>query len=115
MNLFLCYPKCSTCQKAKAILDEKGIDYQIRDIKLDNPLNFELTSWIKKSGLPVTKFFNTSGIIYREMDLKNKLAKLSEKEQIELLSQNGMLVKRPILILEDKVIVGFNRKEYDIL
>lgn len=115
MNLFLCYPKCSTCQKAKAILDEKGIDYQIRDIKLDNPLNFELTSWIEKSGLPVTKFFNTSGIIYREMDLKNKLAKLSEKEQIELLSQNGMLVKRPILILEDKVIVGFNRKEYDIL
>ena len=105
--LFLCYPKCSTCQKAKAWLDERGISYELRDIKTDNPTAEELTLWYRKSGLPLKKFFNTSGLQYKALGLKDKLSAMSEEEQLELLSTDGMLVKRPLLVGDDFAIPGF--------
>ena len=104
--LFLCYPKCSTCQKAKAWLDERGISYELRDIKTDNPTAEELTLWYRKSGLPLKKFFNTSGLQYKALGLKDKLPGMSEDEQFALLATDGMLVKRPILVLDDGHLVG---------
>ena len=111
--LFLCYPKCSTCQKAKAWLDERGISYELRDSKTDNPTAEELTLWYRKSGLPLKKFFNTSGLQYKALGLKDKLSAMSEEEQLELLSTDGMLVKRPLLIGEDFVRVGFRQPEWE--
>ena len=96
--LFLYYPKCSTCQKAKAWLDERGISYELRDIKTDNPTAEELTLWYRKSGLPLKKFFNTSGLQYKALGLKDKLPDMSEAEQLALLATDGMLVKRPLLV-----------------
>lgn len=96
--LFVYYPKCSTCMKAKKWLDEKGIEYEMRDIRQDNPDAAELKEWWQKSGLPLKKFFNTSGNLYKSMNLKDKLSQMSEEEQIRLLSQDGMLVKRPVLV-----------------
>lgn len=110
---FICYPKCTTCQKAKKWLDEKGITYELRDIKENNPTVSELKQWYKISGLTLKKFFNTSGLLYKSMDLKNKLPEMSDDEQIELLASDGMLVKRPILTDGRKVIVGFREKEYE--
>lgn len=111
--LFLCYPKCSTCMKAKKWLDEKGMEYELRDIRTENPTAEELREWWEKSSLPLKKFFNTSGNLYKEMKLKDKLPEMSEEEQLRLLSTDGMLVKRPILISEDKVLVGFREKEWE--
>lgn len=110
--LFICYPKCTTCQKAKEWLDDNGIRYELRDIKTDNPTLTELTDWYKKSGLPLKRFFNTSGLLYKSLDLKNKLADMSEQEQLELLATDGMLVKRPIAIAGDKILVGFKEAEW---
>lgn len=112
MLKFICYPKCTTCQKAKKWLDDNRIDYEIRDIKLDNPTFEELTEWYNKSGLPLKKFFNTSGLLYKSMDLKNKLPQMSEDEKLKLLSADGMLVKRPLLISDDFVLVSFKEKEW---
>ena len=111
--LFVCYPKCSTCMKAKKWLDEKGIEYLMRDIKTENPSAVELKEWYQKSGLPLKRFFNTSGNLYKEMKLKDRLPEMSEEEQIELLSTDGMLVKRPILVDGDAVLVGFKEKEWE--
>ena len=110
---FICYPKCTTCQKAKKWLDENGISYEFRDIKENNPTLAEIMEWHKKSGLPLKKFFNTSGLLYKSMQLKDKLQDMSEEEQYKLLSSDGMLVKRPIVVTGDKVIVGFKEKEYE--
>ena len=112
MMKFICYPKCTTCQRAKKWLDEKGIEYELRDIKLNNPTLEELSEWYKKSGLPLKKFFNTSGLLYKSLDLKNKLPEMSEEEMLELLATDGMLVKRPLLIGEDFVLVGFKETEW---
>ena len=111
--LFLCYPKCSTCQKAKAWLDQRGISYDLRDIKLNNPTAEELTAWYQKSGLPLKKFFNTSGLQYKALGLKDKLPEMSEEEQLALLDTDGMLVKRPILVGEDFVRTGFRQAEWE--
>lgn len=111
--LFLCYPKCSTCQKARAWLDERGIFYDLRDIKLNNPTIEELTAWYQKSGLPLKKFFNTSGLQYKALGLKDKLPAMSEAEQLALLATDGMLVKRPLLIGEDFVLTGFRPAEWE--
>ena len=108
--LFLEYPKCSTCKRAKKWLDEHHIEYTDRDIKLDNPSFEELKDWYGKSGLPLKKFFNTSGLIYRDLGLKDKLENMSENEQLKLLSGNGMLVKRPLVISENAVLIGFKEK-----
>lgn len=110
--LFLCYPRCSTCQKAKKWLDEKGVDYTYRDIAQENPTCEELTGWYRQSGLPLKKFFNTSGMLYKELGLKDKLPTMSEEEMLQLLATNGMLVKRPLLVSEDKVLVGFREPEW---
>lgn len=110
--LFVEYPKCTTCKKAKAFLDAKGIDYTDRHIKEDNPSVEELESWIEKSGLDINRFFNTSGILYREMGLKDKLADMSEDEKLTILSSDGMLVKRPILVGDDFVLVGFKESQW---
>jgi arsenate reductase len=112
---FICYPKCTTCKKAQAWLDSKGLTYEVRDIKTENPTEAEITVWYKKSGLPLKKFFNTSGLLYKSMQLKDKLADMTEEEQIKLLSTDGMLVKRPILVTENTVLVGFKEKDYEIL
>ena len=111
--LFLCYPKCSTCQKAKAWLDERGISYELRDIKTDNPTAEELTLWYRKSGLPLKKFFNTSGLQYKALGLKDKLPGMSEAEQLALLATDGMLVKRPLLVGNSFVLTGFRAAEWD--
>ena len=111
--LFVNYPKCSTCKKARKFLGEKGVAFEDRDIKEQNPTVEELKEWIAKSGLPVKKFFNTSGMLYRQMELKDKLPNMSEQEMIELLATDGMLVKRPILVSEDKVLVGFRQAEWE--
>ena len=113
MLKFICYPKCTTCQRAKKWLDDNKIDYELRDIKLDNPTLEELTEWYKKSGLPMKKFFNTSGLLYKSLDLKNKLPEMSEDEMLDLLATDGMLVKRPLLIGDDFVLVGFKEAEWD--
>ena len=109
---FICYPKCTTCQKAEKWLCDKGIDYEKRDIKLDNPTASELTEWYTKSGLPIKKFFNTSGLLYKSMELKTKLPGMTEEEMISLLASDGMLVKRPLLVGEDFVLTGFREKEW---
>ena len=111
--LFLCYPKCSTCQKAKAWLEERGISYDLRDIKQNNPTVEELTAWYQKSGLPLKKFFNTSGLQYKALGLKEKLPAMSEAEQLALLATDGMLVKRPLLVGEDFVLTGFCATEWE--
>ena len=115
MIKFICYPKCSTCKKARAWLDENGIEYEIRDIKTNNPTRDELSAWHKASGLPLRRFFNTSGILYREMNLKEKLGGMSEDEQLALLASDGMLVKRPIAVSDDAVLVGFNADKWAAL
>ena len=112
--LFLCYPKCSTCRKAQDWLDDHGIAYDLRDIKLNNPTAEELTLWYRKSGLPLKKFFNTSGLQYKALGLKDKLPSMSEEEQIALLATDGMLVKRPLLIGEEFVLTGFRPGEWEV-
>jgi arsenate reductase len=106
-NLFIEYPKCTTCKRAKSWLDSNEIEYEDRHIVENNPTYEELQGWIKKSGLPTKKFFNTSGILYKEMNLSQKLKTLSDEEQIKLLATNGMLVKRPIVVGDDFVLIGF--------
>lgn len=113
--LILCYPKCSTCQKAKKWLDEHNLEYAERHIAEENPSYDELKEWYGKSGLPLKKFFNTSGLLYKEMQLKDKLSLMSDDDQLKLLASNGMLVKRPILLSEDKVLVGFRETEWEDL
>lgn len=113
--LFVCYPKCTTCQKAKKWLEEQEMEFELRNIKEENPTKEELRGWYQKSGLPLKRFFNTSGMLYKEMKLKDRLPEMSEEEQLELLSTDGMLVKRPILVTEDKVLVGFRQKEWETL
>ena len=110
--LFICYPQCSTCRKAQKFLDDNNISYDLRNIKDDNPTEKELRDWYKKSGLPLKKFFNTSGMLYKQMDLKNKIPSMSEDEIIKLLASDGMLVKRPLLIDGSKVILGFREETY---
>lgn len=112
MLKFICYPKCTTCQKAKKWLDDNNIEYELREIKEDNPSFDELSEWYKMSGLPLKKFFNTSGLLYKSMGLKDKLPTMSGEEQLKLLSTDGMLVKRPLLIGKDFVLVGFKEKEW---
>ena len=112
MIKFICYPKCTTCQRAKNWLDNHKIEYKLRDIKFDNPSHEELTEWYNKSGLPLKKFFNTSGLLYKSLDLKNKLRNMSEDEMLKLLATDGMLVKRPLLIGDDFVLVGFKEAEW---
>ena len=112
MLKFICYPKCTTCQKAKKWLDDNNIEYELRDIKLDNPTLDELTEWHAKSGMPLRKFFNTSGLLYKSLTLKDKLPTMTEREMLELLSSNGMLVKRPLLVRDDFVFVGFKEGEW---
>ncbi len=113
--LLVHYPKCSTCQKAKKWLKEKGVTFDERDIKEKNPTKEELKNWHQKSGMPLKKFFNTSGMIYREMQLKDKLPDMTEEEQYELLATDGMLVKRPILVTDNTVVTGFREKEWEKL
>ena len=110
--LFLQYPACSTCQKAKKWLTENNIEFTNRLIVEENPTVEELKAWIPRSGLPVKKFFNTSGLVYKELKLSEKLPAMSEEEQIKLLATNGMLVKRPLVVDEDKVLVGFKETEW---
>ncbi len=110
---FLCYPRCSTCQKAKKWLDERGIAYVLRDIKEQNPTAEELRAWREKSGLPLKRFFNTSGLQYKALGLKDKLPAMTEEEQFALLATDGMLVKRPILVTEERVLLGFKETEYE--
>ena len=112
MKKFICYPKCTTCQKAKKWLDDNKIEYELRDIKENNPSFEELSAWHKASGLPLKKFFNTSGLLYKTMKLKDKLPAMSEEEQLKLLSTDGMLVKRPLVIGEGFVLVGFKESEW---
>jgi arsenate reductase len=111
--LFLEYPKCSTCQKAKKWLDGRNIEYTDRHIVEDNPSYDELKEWYEKSGLPLKRFFNTSGMLYKEMQLKDKLPTMSEDEQLKLLSTNGMLVKRPLIINGETVLTGFKETEWE--
>lgn len=111
--LFICYPKCTTCLKAKAKLDSCGLNYEMRDIKKDNPTFDELKTWYKLSGLPLKRFFNTNGLQYKTLSLKDKLPSMTEEEQLKLLATDGMLVKRPILIGNNFVLVGFKQKEWD--
>ena len=111
--LFICYPKCSTCQKAKKWLESRNVKIEERDIVLQNPTKEELKDWYQKSGLPLKRFFNTSGMRYRELGLKDKLLSMPEEEQLELLASDGMLVKRPLLIGEDFVCTGFREKEWE--
>ena len=111
----LCYAKCTTCQKALRWLDERGVDYQARPIKEENPSVEELREWIGRSGLPVRRFFNTSGLAYRALGLKDALASMSEEEQLRLLASDGMLVKRPLLISEKGVYPGFRESDWEKL
>lgn len=111
--LFLEYPRCTTCQKAKKWLDEHNMEYMARHIVEENPSYDELKEWYEKSGLPLKKFFNTSGLLYKEMQLKDKLISMSEDEQLRLLASNGMLVKRPIVLDGEKVLVGFKEAEWE--
>ena len=110
--LFVEYPKCTTCQKAKKWLDENGFEYTDRHIKEQNPTYNELKSWYRQSGLPLKKFFNTSGLLYKSMGLKDKLPVMSEEEQLKLLATDGMLVKRPIIVTDTVVLTGFSEKEW---
>lgn len=110
--IFICYPKCSTCRKAEKYLQEHNIEYTKRDIKTDNPTADELRAWQKNSGLPLKKFFNTSGLQYKALGLKDKLPQLNEEEQLQLLAADGMLVKRPLLLADGNVLVGFKETEW---
>ncbi len=112
MTAFICYPRCSTCRKAQKWLDEHGVRYEWRDIKEQNPNEDELRAWHKKSGLPLKRFFNTSGQQYRALDLKNRLPGMSEDEQFRLLASDGLLVKRPLLITDETVLTGFDEAAY---
>ena len=111
--LFICYPKCSTCKKAEQYLQAKGLSFTVRDIKTDTPTADELRTWYAASGLPLKRFFNTSGNLYKQMGLKDKLPTMSEDEQLELLASDGMLVKRPLVIYDGGVLGGFKQAEYD--
>ena len=111
--LFICYPKCPTCQKARKWLDQQGVSYTLRDIKEDRPTREELSVWWKVSGLPLKRFFNTSGQLYKSLDLKDRLKDMTEEEQLALLATDGMLVKRPILVDGDRVLVGFRPEEWE--
>ena len=113
MITFICYPKCTTCQKAEKWLDDNKIGYELRNIKSDNPTVSELTVWYRKSGLPLKRFFNTSGLLYKSLELKTKLPRMSEDEMLNLLATDGMLVKRPLLIGDDFVLVGFKVSEWE--
>ncbi|MCH5298648.1 MAG: arsenate reductase family protein [Ruminococcus sp.] len=112
---FIEYPKCSTCQKAKKWLDSHGLDYEDRNIKEENPTYEELKAWYEMSGIPLKRFFNTSGLIYKNMQLKDKLPNMSEDEQLRLLASDGMLVKRPLVISGNTVLTGFKEKEWETL
>lgn len=114
-SLFICYPKCTTCQKARSFLNEYDIPYTERNIKEQNPTREELTTWCQKSGLPLKKFFNTSGLLYKSFGLSKKLAAMGEEEMLDLLSTEGMLVKRPILVHSDFVFVGFKEEQWKML
>ncbi|MBD7914257.1 arsenate reductase family protein [Clostridium sp. Sa3CUN1] len=111
--LFIEYPRCTTCRKAKKYLEENKIDFVDRHIVEENPSKDELKEWLNKSGLPIKKFFNTSGVLYREMQLKDKVKELPEDELLDILASNGMLVKRPIVIKENTVLVGFKEEEWN--
>lgn len=113
--LFLCYPKCSTCQKAQKWLDENKVEYTTRLIVEENPTAEELKAWISRSGLPLKRFFNTSGLVYKDLELKDKLPHMSEEEQIRILSTNGKLVKRPLVVTDKTVLVGFKVDEWEKL
>jgi arsenate reductase len=110
---FICYPKCTTCQKAKKWLDGRGIQYEIRNIKEENPSYDELKTWLAASGLPFKKFFNTSGLLYKSLNLKDRLPTMSEEECLNLLGTDGMLVKRPLLVSDEVVLVGFKEAEWE--
>ena len=112
--LFLQYPKCTTCKKAKKWLDDNGIEYSDRNIKDENPTYDEIKEWYEKSGLPLKRFFNTSGMIYKSMNLKDKLPTMSKEEQLRLLATDGMLIKRPIIVSGDTVLTGFKEKEWEV-
>lgn len=111
--LFIEYPKCTTCQKAKSWLDANGFEYESRHIKEENPSFEELKEWYEKSGLPLKKFFNTSGMLYKSMKLKDKLPEMSEEEQLKLLASDGMLVKRPLIISDKAILTGFKETEWE--
>lgn len=113
MIKFICYPKCTTCQRAKKWLDANGIEYELRDIKLDRPTLSELAEWYDLSGLPLKKFFNTSGLLYKSLELKTRLPEMTEEDMLTLLATDGMLVKRPLLIGDDFVLVGFKEAEWE--
>ncbi len=115
MIKFICYPKCTTCKKAKDWLEKNGVPYEERNIKEDNPTAEELSLWLNKSGLNIKKFFNTSGLLYKSMSLKDKLPSMSEEEKLSLLASDGMLVKRPIAVSEETVLVGFKEAEWEKL
>lgn len=110
--LFIEYPKCTTCQRAKKWLDENGIEYENRHIKENNPTYEELKKWYRQSGMPLKKFFNTSGLLYKSMQLKDKLPTMTEDEQLKLLATDGMLVKRPLVVTDTVIITGFREKEW---
>ncbi len=113
MVTFVCYPKCTTCQRAKAWLDENGVEYAVRDIKTDNPKLDEIKAWHAMSGLPLKKFFNTSGLLYKSLSLKERLNDIDDDGQYDLLASDGMLVKRPIVVGEDFVLVGFKAEDWE--
>ena len=110
--VFLCYERCTTCKRAKAWLIDRGVEFTERPIKEENPSLEELRQWYQRSGLPLKKFFNTSGLLYKSLELNDKLPTMTEEEQLQLLATDGMLVKRPMVILEDKVLVGFRENEW---
>ncbi len=113
MNVkFICYPKCTTCKRAQDWLDTSEIKYDLRNIKTDNPTYDELKTWYKASGLPLRRFFNTSGLLYKSLELKDKLPSMSEEEQLQLLATDGMLVKRPILVADNVVLIGFKESDW---
>lgn len=113
MLKFICYPKCTTCRKAANWLDGHGVEYEMRDIRADRPGAEELAAWHALSGLPLRKFFNTSGLLYKSMELKNRLPDMSDSEMLELLASDGMLVKRPLAVGDDFVLVGFREAEWE--
>ena len=115
MTKFICYPKCTTCQKAEKWLKDNKIEYESRDIKLDNPTLDELTKWYKKGNLPIKRFFNTSGLLYKSLELKTKLPEMTEDDMLKLLATDGMLVKRPLLIGDDVVLVGFKEEQWNTI
>lgn len=110
---FICYPKCSTCRKAQKWLEERGISFRLRDIQQENPGSEELSRWQEQSGLPLKRFFNASGLQYRALDLKNRLPEMSREEQLALLASDGMLVKRPLLVGDGFVLVGFREADWE--